>query len=77
MSDDEKVRENRLRRAALRQDMTLRKSRRRDPRALEYGNYWLVDLRTNFALHGGNWGISLDEVEERLNEGRYAPDPSD
>jgi hypothetical protein len=39
----EKVRENRLRRMAGRQGLQLLKSRRRDPRALDYGRYWLVD----------------------------------
>lgn len=34
---DEKVEQNRLRRAADRQDWTLRKSRRRDPRAVDFG----------------------------------------
>ncbi len=42
-STQEKVRENRLRRMAARQGLQLVKSRRRDPRALDYGTYWLVD----------------------------------
>jgi hypothetical protein len=42
-STQEKVRENRLRRMATRQGLQLVKSRRRDPRALDYGTYWLVD----------------------------------
>jgi hypothetical protein len=42
-STQEKVRENRLRRMAARQALQLVKSRRRDPRALDYGTYWLVD----------------------------------
>lgn len=36
-----KVRENRLRRAAKRQGLQMVKSRRRDPRALDYGEYVL------------------------------------
>ncbi len=38
---DQKVRENRLRRMAERRGLTVRKSRRRDPAALDYGHIWL------------------------------------
>jgi hypothetical protein len=38
----EKARENRLRRMADRQGFTLRKPRRRDTRALDYGELWLM-----------------------------------
>jgi hypothetical protein len=38
----DKVRENRLRRMADRQGYALRKPRRRDPRALDYGELWLM-----------------------------------
>lgn len=58
----EKVRENRLRRAAQRQGLFLRKSGRRDPRAIDYGVYWLVNRRTGHETSG----LSLDEVEETL-----------
>jgi hypothetical protein len=64
----EKVRENRLRRAAARQGLILRKSRRRDPRALDYGNYWLVDLAGNYLVAGGESGINLDDVEVWLTK---------
>jgi hypothetical protein len=37
-----KVRENRLRHMADRQGYALRKPRRRDPRALDYGELWLM-----------------------------------
>jgi hypothetical protein len=40
----EKVRENRLRRMAERQGLELRKSRRRDPRAKNYGRWYIVDV---------------------------------
>lgn len=40
----EKVRENRLRRMAERQGLELRKSRRRDPRAKDYGRWYIVDI---------------------------------
>jgi hypothetical protein len=61
-----KVRENRLRRAAQRQEMRLIKSRRRDPRAFDYGRYWLADIYTDRLITSVQ-GISLDEVEEHLN----------
>jgi hypothetical protein len=41
-STSEKVRENRLRRMAERQGLRLVKSRRRDPRAIDYGTYRLM-----------------------------------
>lgn len=63
----EKVRENRLRRMASRQGLALRKSRRRDPRAYDYGSYWLIDPATNsIAVGDGNLGMNLDQVEEAL-----------
>jgi hypothetical protein len=40
----EKVRENRLRRMAERQGLELRKSRRRDARAKDYGRWYIVDV---------------------------------
>jgi hypothetical protein len=63
---EEKIRENRLRRAASRQGLSLRKSRRRDPQALEYGRYWLIDPYMNAMVAGGQWGYSLDDIEEEL-----------
>ena len=62
----EKVRENRMRRMAQRQGWRLIKSKRRDPRAVDFGQFWLVDIYTNGAVTGGQFGISLDEVEEFL-----------
>ena len=52
----DKVRENRLRRMAERQGLQLVKSRRRDPRALDYGEYHLA----------GKTCGNLDEVEALL-----------
>lgn len=59
----DKIRENRLRLAAQRQGLTLRKSRTRDPRALDYGRYTLtrdghVDVYDS---------TDLDEIEAYLN----------
>lgn len=64
MSD--KVRENRLRRMAERQGFTLTKSRRRDPRATDYGKYWLANASTN-ALETEERALTLDEIEAYLN----------
>lgn len=63
----EKVRENRLRRAAARQGFRLVKAKRRDPRAVDYGEYTLLsadDPRPSTAA-GGPY-CNLDEVEAAL-----------
>lgn len=68
----DKVRENRLRRMAQRQGLRLDKSRRRDPRAADYGCYMIVDAATNMAVAGsGPIGpsLGLDDVELYLTEG--------
>jgi hypothetical protein len=62
---EEKVRENRLRRAAARQGLRLTKSRRRDPLALDFGRYWLTD-DNNRGVAGDMNGCTLDEIEEVL-----------
>jgi len=69
-----KVRENRLRRMADRRGYRLDKSRARDPQALTYGGYQLINLE-----HGGcdcGWGnagrgyaATLDDIEEFLTGG--------
>lgn len=61
----DKVRENRLRRAAERQGLALVKSRRRDPRAVDFGLYWLTNPATN-TLETHEHGLSLDEIEAYL-----------
>lgn len=72
MSNTEKVRENRLRMMADRQGLRLLKSRTRDPNALTFGGYQLVDLQNGGCVCGwGNAGYgyaaSLDDVEEYLS----------
>jgi hypothetical protein len=70
MVDVDKVRENRLRRMAARQGLHYRVSRRRDPRAIDYGRVWLVDAQTNGVLAeftpGVGPGTVLDQVEAFL-----------
>lgn len=66
-----KVRENKARRAAGRQGLILQKSRRRDPNAIDFNGYMLVDGRTNAAVVGSHpWAYSadLDEVEDFLEQ---------
>jgi hypothetical protein len=66
----DKTRENRLRRMAGRQGLDLQKSRRRDPHALEYGGYQLVESRSNSVvfgeLAGRGFGVGLDDIESFL-----------
>ncbi len=64
VDQDAKVRENRLRRMAERQGLTLTKSRRRDPRALDFGLYWLADA--NGVTLTPEQGIDIDGVEAFL-----------
>jgi hypothetical protein len=63
----EKIRENRARRAASRQGLKLLKSRRRDPRALDFGMYALVD-QNNVVVYGATerFDASLDDIEKYL-----------
>lgn len=63
--EKDRVRENRLRRMAARQRLVLRKSRRRDPYALDYGSYWLVSFN-NTLVAGDEFGWSLDGIERYL-----------
>ena len=67
----EKIRENRLRQSAARQGLRLEKSRRRDPRAYDYGTYHLVNAWTGeLECYGtpNGYGLSLDEIEARLTQ---------
>ena len=67
--ESDKVRENRLRRAAQRQGLQIAKSRRRDFRALDYGGYMIVDPNTNSVVAGATpnaYMMDLDQVEDFL-----------
>ena len=66
---DRKVLENRLRRAADRQGLRLEKSRMRDPRAIGYGTYQLVDDRSAavvLAADERGYGLDLRDVALHL-----------
>jgi hypothetical protein len=68
----EKTRENRLRRVAERQGLQLAKSRRRDPRATDFGGYMLSSIIKNFAVIGDQpfaFSATLDDVEAYLDKG--------
>ena len=70
MVDEKKIRENRLRNKADRQGLRLIKSRRRDPDAIDYGGYMLVDIETGGAVLGSGsfqFQADLDDVEEYLS----------
>lgn len=70
MGDPEKVNENRLRRMAERQGLKLMKSRRRDPRAIDYGGYMLVNAY-NMIVAGASpnaYSMSIDDVEAWLTD---------
>ncbi len=70
MAATDKTRETRLRRMADRQGLRLVKSRRRDPHAIDYGGFMLVDIHTNTVVAGtgaiGRPHWSLDDVERWL-----------
>jgi len=61
MSD--KVRENRVRRMAERQGIALEKSRRRDPRAWDYGLWNMYTLPERYLILQN---VTLDDVEGHL-----------
>ena len=74
MDHKEKVRENRLRRMAERRGLRLEKCRRRDPYALGYRRYWLIDTFGGSVIYGaGPWGgpgATIDEIEAFLESGK-------
>ena len=72
----DKVRENRIRRMAERQGYALQRSRRRDPRARDYGLYLILDPQTGEPVVAGSGfggGMSLDEAERWLLVGPEGP----
>jgi hypothetical protein len=77
MMVQERSREQRLRRAAERQGYKLVKSRRRDPRALGYGCWYIVDVGRKCIVvgtEGGYPNMDLDAVEEWLTSEREEQD---
>ena len=71
MEKGNKVEENRLRRMADRQGLRLSKSRRRDPKALGYGLYALINVQTGGLIHQDLAGhsihaLTLEDVRDWL-----------
>jgi hypothetical protein len=67
MSDTQgKARENRVRRMAERRGLILRKSRRRDRLAWDFGSYWLMDADRDALVFPDVHGGSLDDMERYL-----------
>jgi hypothetical protein len=69
MTAADRTRETRLRRMAERQGLRLERSRRRDPRAIGYGTYQLVDSASHTIAAGdtnNGYGLTLDDVEHAL-----------
>ena len=68
MTNEEKVRENRLRRKLERMGYEMKKSARKDRDALDFGCYIIVDAETNGVVAGassGGWAyFDIDDVEE-------------
>jgi hypothetical protein len=63
MDNEAKTRENLVRRMLARQGYKLSKSRRRDPRALDYGRYTIRRGTATLSF------TSLDEAEQWAREG--------
>jgi hypothetical protein len=63
---EDKIRENRIRRMAHRQGLTIHKSRRRDPGAVDYDKYWVFEASSDVLVAGGEAGLNLDGVEDWL-----------
>jgi hypothetical protein len=71
MADNDKVRENRLRRVAERRGMRIEKSKRRDPKAIDFGGYMLIDAAANTVISGSTpypYSDTLDDIERMLDE---------
>ena len=70
-ADADKVRENRYRRMLRRRGFQLVKSRLRDPRAIGYGRFMIVDSDANAVVAGevnSFRAMDLDQVENWLKD---------
>jgi len=69
--NEEKVRENRIRRQLKRMGIILKKSRARDPHARGYEGYALIDEDFGIVIAGAKrwaYDMSLDDVEAHIRE---------
>lgn len=64
-----KVRENRARRAAIRQGLELQKSKRKDPMALDFGKFMLANEAGDlvFGHQPRPFSATLEQIEARLS----------
>jgi hypothetical protein len=79
MPDQDKVRENRLRRIAERRGLKLEKSRRRDPHARDFGGFMLIEPQTKATLLGSDgfaFSATLDDVDAYLSARHASKKPS-
>jgi hypothetical protein len=68
---DPKWRETKVRRMIARQGYLLKKSRRRDPRAVGYGHYRILDPTTKTVVGGRvGYAMTLDQAEAWATEER-------
>jgi len=68
MVTPEKAGENALRRMAERRGLTLKKSRRRDPRAPDYDTWMIMDWEGHACVVPNGDQMTPDEVEAWLTE---------
>ena len=64
---DNHTNRTRLRRAAARQGLKITKSSRRDPKAPDYGKWWVLDLESGRVIFGGKNGASITAVATLLD----------
>jgi len=71
MNDADRIRENRARRAVAKLGLRLAKSRARDTRRPEFGNFHIVNPVNNAIVAGGSprdYSMSLEDVEAFVTE---------
>jgi hypothetical protein len=68
MKNEEKLKENRLRRKAYKQGVRIEKSRIRNANIDNHGGYRLIDVYTNTLVDGHRYELTLAEIEHNLDE---------
>ena len=62
------AREARLRRRTRSAGLALHKSWTRVPEARDFGRFWVIEPNCNVIIAGGDFGWTLDDVDEWLSE---------
>ena len=70
MTSNERVREQRARRALAKLGLKLKKSRVRQINLDNLGGYMVIDLQGGWIVEGSRFELSLDHVEEIVAEQR-------